>query len=79
MSSGPKVVHTIVTEAYLHAKFQLVLSKGLATIDQRHRQTNKLDNDPIAYGERFFGPPIVKRLALCYWSVACLYCLPVLS
>jgi len=55
-------------EAYLHAKFHLDPSNRLATVHQRHRQTDRKtdrqtdgqtgDNGPIAYGEPFYkGSP----------------------
>jgi len=35
-------------EAYLRAKFHLDPSNRLATVHERYRQTDKLDNGPIA-------------------------------
>ena len=50
------------------------------TNDQRYRQTDRQTgqrSDRI--GRAVFGRPFVKRFALCYRSVVCLSCLPVLS
>jgi len=38
-----------MAEAYLRAKFHLDPSNRLATVHERHRQTDRTDNGPIAY------------------------------
>ena len=41
-------------EAYPHTKFYLDPSKCLAIMHQRHRQTDRQDDGPIADGEPFY-------------------------
>ena len=40
---GPHLTNVARAEAYLHAKFHLDPSNRLATIHQRHRQTDRQD------------------------------------
>jgi len=65
-----------MVEAYLHAKFHLDPSKRLATVHQRHRQTDRQDRQddcPIAQGEPFYkrSPKNVVSMPKPLFSDAC--------